>query len=243
MGVKIVTVHPANAQLGLPAVHATYLLSDLQSGVPVAMLDGGVLTARRTAAASGLAATYLVGPDATRLLVVGAGRVASLMAEAHAAAWNVQSVEIWNQTAQRGERLAYSLRQLGLDARSVTDLPQAVARADVVSCATLSPTPLIEGAWLRPGTHVDLAGAYTPSTREADAAALESASVFADTEAALQECGELAGWDASRLAGTLGTLCRGATKGRRSAEEITVFKSVGTALEDLAAATLATLRP
>ncbi len=239
VGVKIVTVHPRNAARGLPAVHATYVLSDLETGAPVALLDGDVLTARRTAAASALAARFLVRADAARLLVVGAGRVASLLAQAHAATWAVGSVEIWNRTSERSERLAEALRRSGMQARRVDDLRGAVERADVVSCATLAATPLIEGGWLRPGTHVDLVGAYTPAMREADAAALDRASVFADTEAALSECGELAGWTRNRLTGTLVELCRGEVPGRRSATEITLFKSVGTGLEDLAAATLA----
>ena len=240
VGVKIVTVHPHNARRGLPAVHATYLLSDLASGVPVALLDGDVLTARRTAAASALAARFLVRADASRLLVVGAGRVASLLAQAHSASWAVETVEIWNQTTERGERLAAALREQGMQARCVSDLREAVVRADVVSCATLSSTPLIEGAWLRPGTHVDLVGAYTPSMREADTVALSRASVFADTQAALLESGELTGWQRDELAGTLVELCRGEVPGRRSLDEITLFKSVGTGLEDLAAAILAT---
>ncbi len=239
MGVKIVTVHPTNAAAGLPAVHATYLLSDVGTGAPVAMLDGDVLTARRTAAASALAASYLARADAARLLVVGAGRVASLMPEAHGSVRPIQSVEVWNPTPQRGERLVAALRARGVDARLVPDLGGAVARADIVSCATLSRTPLIEGRWLRPGVHLDLAGAYTPDRREADASAVARASVFADTEAALHECGELAGRRAQDLRGTLARLCRGEVPGRRSEDEITLFKSVGTALEDLAAASLA----
>lgn len=239
VGVKIVTVHPRNGACGLPAVHSTYLVSDLRSGVPVALLDGDVLTARRTAAASALAARFLVRKDAARLLVVGAGRVASLLAQAHAAAWAVGSVEIWNQTPTRGEVLAAALRQRGMTANLVEDLRAAVERADVVSCATLSATPLIEGAWLQPGTHVDLVGAYTPAMREADPAALSGSLVFADTEAALYECGELSGWKREHLAGTLVDLCQGTLTGRGSRTDVTVFKSVGTGLEDLAAAVLA----
>ncbi len=239
LGVKIVTVHPANAARGLQAVHATYLLSDAGTGAPLALLDGDVLTARRTAAASALAASYLARPDAERLLVVGAGRVASLMPEAHGAVRPIRQVEVWNPTLERGERLVAAIRARGLEARFVSDLEVAVGRADIVSCATLSRTPLIMGAWLRPGAHLDLAGAYAPDRREADAAALARASVFADTEAALHECGELAGRRPQDLCGTLALMCRGDVPGRRSEDEITLFKSVGTALEDLAAAMLA----
>ena len=238
MGVKVVTVHPGNAALGRPAVNATYLLSALATGAPLVLLDADVLTARRTAAASALAARFLARADARRLLVVGAGRVASLMAEAHASVRAIDEVEIWNRSPAGAERLAADLQDRGMVARAVRDLPAAVARADVLSCATLSCTPLIEGAWLRPGTHLDLVGAYTPAMREADPVALDRARVFADAPAALQECGELAGWTEARLAGTLVGLCTGAP-GRGGADEITLFKSVGTALEDLAAARLA----
>ncbi len=238
LGVKLVTVHPANAGRDLPAVHATYLLSDAATGAPLALLDGDVLTARRTAAASALAASFLARGDSSRLLVVGAGRVASLMPEAHASVRPIRVVEVWNPTAGRGDKLVADLRGLGFEARRVDDLAAAVGRADIVSCATLARAPLIEGPWLRPGVHLDLAGAYTPEMREADAASLARATVFADTEAALYESGELAGLAPQDLRGTLATLCRG-EKGRRTADEITLFKSVGTALEDLAAARLA----
>ena len=236
MGVKLVTVHPDNAARGLPAVNAAYVLSELATGRTLALLDGDVLTARRTAAVSALATRLLARPSQGRLLVVGAGRVGSLLAEAHAAAWPVRSVAIWSRNPDHAETHAATLRKRGHLVRAVTDLRAAVAEADVVSCATLSATPLIQGAWLRPGTHLDLLGAYRPSIREADAAALEGASVYVDTPTALDECGELAGWSPDRLAGTLEALCRGAVPRRG---ERTVFKSVGTALADLAAARLA----
>lgn len=238
LGIKLATVHPENPAHGLPAVHATYLLADLRTGAPLALLDGGVLTARRTAAASALAASYLARADARRLLVVGAGRVASLLPEAHAAIRPIEAVEVWNRTPGRAADLVAALRAKGFDANPSTDLAASVGRADIVSCATLSRVALIEGAWLAPGMHVDLVGAYTPAMREADDAALARAAVFADTEAALHESGELAGWQPGSLRGTLATLCRGAV-GRRTGDEITLFKSVGTALEDLAAASLA----
>ncbi len=236
LGVKVVTVHPGNAARGVQAVHATYLLSDLATGAPLALLDGDVLTARRTAAASALAASFLAREDASRLLVVGAGRVGSLMAEAHASVRAVRHVEVWNPTAARGERLVDALRSQGFDAARTENLAGAAGRADIVSCATLSETPLIEGRWLRPGTHLDLVGAYTPAMREADGEAVARATIYIDTRAALAEAGELAG--VREVAGTLAQLCRGEVTGRLEAGEITLFKSVGTALEDLAAAVL-----
>ena len=238
LGVKLVTVHPANAARGIDAVHSTYILSRAGDGEPVALLDGDTLTARRTAAASALAASYLARPDASRLLLAGAGRVAALLPAAHRSVRPITEVLLWNRGATRRAALAAALRADGFTVREVDDLDAAAAEADIISCATLSTTPLIHGATLRPGTHLDLVGAFTPAMREADAGAMDGAAVFADTETALTECGELAGWDARRLRGTLLTLCAGG-EGRRDTAEVTAFKSVGTALEDLAAAVLA----
>ncbi len=237
LGVKIVTVHPGNAARGMPAVHSTYLLSDAATGRPALLLDGDTLTARRTAAASALAASFLARPDASRLLLVGAGRVASLLPAAHRSVRRVREVRVWNPTAARADALVAILRADGFDAARTDDLPAAAAWADIISCATLSTAPLIQGAWLHPGTHLDLIGAFTPAMREADEAAMRGARVFVDTLAALHEAGELAGLDEADLCGTLATLCRGGAG--RLGGEVTAFKSVGTALEDLAAAVLA----
>ena len=236
LGVKIVTVHPGNPARGMPAVHSAYLLTEAATGRPVLLLDGDTLTARRTAAASALAASFLARPDASRLLLVGAGRVASLLPAAHRSVRRVREVRIWNPTAARAEALVAALRADGFDASRTDDLPAAAAWADVISCATLSTVPLIQGAWLRPGTHLDLVGAFTPAMREADEAAIRRARVFVDTLAALHEAGELAGLREADLCGTLATLCQGGAG--RLEDEVTAFKSVGTALEDLAAAVL-----
>ena len=237
LGVKIVTVHPGNAARGMPAVHSTYLLTEAATGRPALLLDGDTLTARRTAAASALAASFLARPEASRLLLVGAGRVASLLPAAHRSVRPVREVRVWNPTVARADALVAALRADGFDAARTDDLPVAAAWADIISCATLSTAPLIQGAWLRPGTHLDLIGAFTPAMREADEAAMRGARVFVDTLAALHEAGELAGLREENVCGTLQTLCQGGP-GRFCADEVTVFKSVGTALEDLAAATL-----
>jgi len=237
LGVKVVTVHPGNAARGLPAVHSTYLLSEAATGRPVLLLDGDTLTARRTAAASALAASFLACPDAGRLLLVGAGRVASLMPAAHRTVRRVREVRVWSPTAARADALVAALRRDGFDAGRTGNLQAAAAWADIISCATLSTAPLIEGDWLRPGTHLDLVGAFTPAMREADEAAMRRAWVFVDTWAALHEAGELAALGEADVCGTLQTLCRGGPG--RLGDEVTAFKSVGTALEDLAAAMLA----
>lgn len=240
LGVKLVTVHPGNPARGLPAVNGAYLLSDAGTGQPLATMDAEVLTARRTAAASALAAGFLAREDAAELLLVGAGRVAELVPAAYRVVRPIRRVRVWNRGMARADALVASLRADGFDAERADDLEAAVRRADAVSCATLSTEPPVRGAWLRPGTHLDLIGAFTPAMREADAEAVRRARVFVDTPAALHEAGELAGLAADEVGvqGTLADLCAGRVLGRAEAGEITLFKSVGTALEDLAAAVL-----
>ncbi len=243
-GVKIVTVTPGNAARSLPAVAASYLLFDETTGAHLALIDGGELTCRRTAAASALAADHLARKDARSLLVVGAGRVAAQLPAAYRAVRPIERVAVWNPRPARAEALAAQLCAEGFDAEAAGDLEAAVAEADVVSCATLSQAPLIEGTWMRPGQHLDLIGSFTPAMREADDAAMVRGRVFVDTLAALAETGDLIAPMASgalapdRIAGTLYDLCAGRA-GREGAQEITVFKSVGVAVEDLAAAVVA----
>ena len=241
-GVKIVGVVPRNGQRGLPAVSSTYLLVDGETGEHLAVIDGGALTARRTVAASALAGDFLARREARTLLIVGSGHVAQGLAQAWRAVRPVERVRVWNRSPQGAQALAASLRADGFDALATTDLAAAVAEADIVSCATLAREPLIRGAWLRPGTHLDLIGGYLPSMREADDDVVRQARVFVDTPAALAEAGDitapLASGALAAIAGTLAQLCRGEVQGRREPEEITLFKSVGSALEDLAAATL-----
>ena len=244
-GIKIVNVAPGNAALGLPGLHASYLLHDARTGAPLALMDGDQITARRTAAASALAASYLARDDAQHLLVVGAGRVARLLPHAYCAVRAIERVTVWARSLSSAEGTAAAWRREGFDAVAATDLEAAARNADIVSCATLSTAPLIEGRWLREGTHLDLIGSFTPLMREADDACFAApAAVYIDTEEALAKSGDLLGpitrgvFDPAALRGTLATLSRGETAGRRSATERTVFKSVGTALEDLAAAML-----
>ena len=239
LGVKVVSVFPGNAARGAPALSSSYLLCDGATGAHLALLDGDEITARRTAAVSALAASFLARPGAAALLVVGAGRVAGLAAAAMRAVRPIQRVRVWNRTPARAAALADQLCRDGFDAGPATDLREAAAEADIISCATLATAPLIEGAWLRPGVHLDLVGSFTPAMREADDEAVRRAAVFVDTPAALRESGDLLSLAASGgAAATLAALCRGECSGRSGAGQITLFKSVGTALTDLAAATL-----
>lgn len=242
IGVKVATVFPENALRGKPSVYGTYLLLDGESGEPLAAIDGVSLTLRRTAAASALASRHLSRPDSSRLAMIGAGALAPHLIAAHAAVRPIDNVVIWNRTTGAAERLAAELDRPGLSVAATGDLESAVRSADIVSAATLSRDPLVRGAWLRPGTHVDLVGAFTPEMREADDDAIRRATVFVDTRGGVRESGDIAGPLASGvlavdgIAGDLHDLARGTFAGRRSAEAITLFKSVGNAIEDLAGA-------
>ncbi|MBY0339262.1 MAG: ornithine cyclodeaminase family protein [Acetobacteraceae bacterium] len=243
-GVKIVHVAPGNATHGLPAVHAEYLLSDAATGAPIALLDGGELTDRRTAATSVLAASHLSRPEARVLLLLGSGKVARALAECYAARFPLSEIRIWSRRSDNAGKLARELSAHGLPARAVaTPDPRG---ADIVSAATLATEPLIRGAELDPGTHLDLVGAFRPDMREADGAALARARLVVDTRAgSMAEAGDIVqalregAFTEAHVAGELAQLCRGEVAGRTASDQVTAFKSVGWAGEDLAAAKLA----
>jgi ornithine cyclodeaminase len=245
IGVKIVTVFPGNRAQGRSSVSAVFLLLDAATGHPLALVDGEALTLRRTAAASALASTYLSRPDASSLLVVGTGRLAPQMAAAHCAVRPIDRVLVWGRNPSHAEEVARNLSEQGLPAAACGDLAAGLAQADIVTCATTARAAIVPGRLVRPGTHVDLVGAFTPEMRESDDALVARARVFVDTFAgALKEAGDLVQpLAAGRIArehvqAELADLCAGRHPGRRSADEITLFKSVGTALEDLCAARL-----
>jgi ornithine cyclodeaminase len=244
-GVKLLQVASGNEAKGLPSVQGVYVLFDGPTGTPLAVMDGTALTVRRTAAASALAASYLARPDARRLVVVGAGALAPHLVRAHAHVRPIAEVAVWNRTPARAAAVAEELAAEGIAAVATPDLEAAVRAADIVTCATMSREPLVHGAWLAPGCHVDLVGAFTPEMREADNETMRRGEVFVDTfEGALAEAGDiLRAIAAGALArdairADLQALCRGEHPGRTSEAAITVFKSVGTALEDLIAAKL-----
>jgi ornithine cyclodeaminase len=244
IGCKVVSVFPDNAERNLPSVYGQYLLMSGETGEALAMLDGTVLTAWRTACASALASRYLSREDASHLMMIGAGALAPHLARAHATMRPIRRVTLWNRTKARAVALGFKLAESGFEVEVSDDL-EAMRDADIVSCATLSSEPLVRGTWLKDGAHVDLVGAFTPKMRECDDDAVRRASVYVDTRASgLKEAGDIAGPLArgvireGDIRGDLFDLCRGVAKGRRSADEITLFKSVGTAIEDLAAAML-----
>jgi alanine dehydrogenase len=245
IGAKIANVFPDNGAVGLPAVQSIYLLFSGKTGQLLATLDGSELTTRRTVAASSLAVRYLARSNASSLLVVGTGEVARQLAASHAAVRPISRVAIWGRNSRRAEALAAQLRLEGFEAQAVEDLAPAVAKADIVSCATLSREALVRGEWLQPGTHLDLIGGFTPMMREVDDEAIRRASIFIDTEGAMHEAGDILAplrngvLAKNGILADLPALVAERHSGRVSESEITLFKSVGASSEDLAAAVLA----
>ena len=244
LGVKLVTVYPGNAARNERAVGAIYVLFDASNGKPLAMFDGEEITTRRTAGASAYAADRLARTTARHLTLIGSGRVARSLVEAHMQVRPIERVSLWGRTAQHALAAAAAMAADGLPVTAVHDLERAVRDADIVSCATLSTEALVRGAWLRSGTHLDLVGAFTAKMRETDDAAIARADlIVVDTRtAALAEGGDIVAAiasgaiDASAVAAELADLARGVHPGRTRDDDVTVFKSVGFALEDLAAA-------
>jgi ornithine cyclodeaminase len=242
IGVKVVTVSPDNNEIAKPAVMGLYLLLDGKTGEPQALIDGQRLTQWRTACASALAASYLAREDASRLLIIGAGALSPFLAKAHSAVRPIRQIRIWNRTFANAEKVAASLKAEGMNVEAVDNLDRALGDTDIVSSATIATTPLVKGALLKPGTHVDLVGGFAPSMRESDDDAIRRARVYVDTHAgATKEAGDIVQplasgvLKANDIVADLHELARGEKKGRGSADEITLFKSVGAALEDLAA--------
>lgn len=242
IGMKMVNVFPQNANAGLPAISGLYILCEGQHGTPLACIDGSALTSRRTAAASALAARELARQDAESLLVVGTGKLAPMLIEAHAAVRPIRTVRVWGRNPDKAAALADQFRDR-FDCQAVTELETAVPEADIISCATLSTDPLVRGEWLQPGSHLDLVGAFRPSMRETDSQCLARSQVFVDTYAgALGEAGDILQaidegvFSKADLRAELAELLRGEKPGRTSDNAITLFKSVGASLEDLAAA-------
>ncbi|MCE2525402.1 MAG: ornithine cyclodeaminase family protein [Acidimicrobiia bacterium] len=244
IGVKAVTYFPTNAAGATPTVNAGYLLFDGRSGRLSAALDGDELTVRRTAAVSALAAGYLARRDVRRLLVVGTGQLAPALARAHAHGRELAAIEVWGRSTRRAQSLVEELASGGLPAEVVGDLDAAVARADLISCVTGATEPLIAGRLLRPGAHLDLVGSFRPDMREADDEAVRRAAVFVDTGPGARRAGDLARPLAAGVIGDgdiladLFDLVTGRHPGRDRHDQITLFKSAGFALADLAAARL-----
>lgn len=243
LGVKIITIHPALSSRSGGATRSTYIAFDVKTGELKGLIDGHALTLRRTAATSVLAARALARADAKTLLVIGTGSLALALANAYAETLRPREVLVWGRHLHKAEAAAKSLSKGGISARAVQGLRESVGSADIVSSATLSKEPLVLGADVRPGTHVDLVGAFTSEMRESDDHLLLHATVVADVQSTLEEAGDLsqplqAGLIKRQDVRLLREVLTGEAPSRRSPSEITVFKSAGHALEDLAAADL-----
>ena len=245
IGIKIVSVFPENTSQNMSAVHANYFLMNANDGKPIAILDGTELTLRRTACASALAADYLVKKNVDTLLMVGTGNLAPHMIKAHCVVRDYSRILIWGRNEEKAERLALSLDIKDKEIMANNDLEEALSYADVISCATLTQRPLIMGDWIKPGQHLDLVGAFTPDMAEADSKAIAMSKIVVDTyEGALSESGELINAlkegciKKKDILSDLRELVLEEKSIRNDSNDITLFKSVGTALEDLAAAEL-----
>lgn len=243
IGVKVVTVVPGNARRGLLSVAGAYLYLDGDTGQPLAMFDGAVLTSMRTAAMSALASRHLSRHESRRHLVVGAGALAPDFIRAHRQVRPIETTLIWARRQGEAAQLAEDMRESGLAVEAVDDLEAAVRRADIVSCVTSARAPVLQGAWFGPGMHLDLAGSYRRDMREADDEAIRRSAIFVDSlKSAPTESGELSDPIArgvigpNDIRGDLAGLCAGRITGRRDEDEITLFKSVGNGLADFAAA-------
>jgi len=242
-GVKLVTVAPDNYKHQLPSIQGTYLLFDVKTGTLKASMDAPSLTAKRTAAASALASRFLSRENSETLLVIGTGTLSPQLIEAHASVRPIKTVYVWGRSLAKSQSVCQKVRHLGLDCMAVEDLKEYALKADIISCATLSTEPLIFGEWLQKGQHLDMVGAYRPDMREMDDECLLRSQVFVDNfESALRETGDLAIPLQSNIIlpehikADLFSMCSRDYVFKRKEEDITIFKSVGHALEDLTAA-------
>lgn len=240
-GAKVVSVNPENGRVGLPAIHALVLLLDPTTGRPLALMDGTWLTALRTGAVGGLAADLLAREDARTVALFGAGVQARTQLDAVRCVREIREVRIVSRSGTTADALVEEVE--GVDARRVDDPAEAVAGADIVIAATSSATPVFAGARVEPGAHVTGVGSYTTEMREVDTDLVLRARVIVDQrEAVMAEAGDIAGpiadgeVDESVMAAEIGEVVLGRAEGRTAPDQITFFKSVGNAVQDVAVA-------
>jgi ornithine cyclodeaminase/alanine dehydrogenase len=247
LGAKLVTFVEANRKRGLPTLHASYVLSDPETGAPLAFMEAGFLTAIRTGAASAVAAKYLARQDSRLVACFGAGVQAEFQLRCLKAVLPVESIAVIGRDPARAQAFATRMRgALGVPVEVARDKRAAVREADVVTCATTSSRPVFTGRDLRPGAHVDAVGAFRPTTREIDTETVKRSRVVVDTyHGAWAEAGDLlipikAGAITRRhVRAELAEVVARKKPGRTRPDEITLFKSVGWAPEDAASARLA----
>ncbi|EZH72849.1 ornithine cyclodeaminase [Aquimarina atlantica] len=243
-GVKIVTVSPKNGQFDLPSIQGTYLYMDAIKGTIKAIMEAKSLTVKRTASASALASSYLSKPDASSLLMIGTGALSTNLIKAHASVRPIKTVYIWGRNYEKAKKISAELEGESFHIHAIPTIEEKISEVDIISCATLSKTPLVLGNYLKAGQHIDLVGAYKKDMREADNESIKKATVFVDTyQGGLKESGDIViplkegVLKEEDIKADLFELCSETKQGRTSDHEITIFKSVGHALEDLAAAT------
>lgn len=244
-GVKIVNISPGNNKRNIPSIQGIYYLLDAITGSPKALMDAKALTNWRTAAASALAASYLAPKNAESLFMVGTGALTPFVIDAHSTNRQIRTLMIYGRDKTKAQVIADQKTDHFEKVIIVENLKDVVPKADIISVATLSKKPLIKGNWLKSGQHIDLIGSYKPEMREADDKALIRSKIYVDNlEMAPKESGDLSiplskgVISLSDIQGDLFQLCQGKVKGRTHEGEITLFKSVGHALEDLVAAQL-----
>jgi len=243
-GVKIVTVSPKNGQFDLPSIQGTYIYLDAKIGGIKAILEAKNLTAKRTAAASALASSFLSRVDSSSLLMIGTGALSANLIKAHASVRPIKQVYVWGRSFEKAVAICEELKDEQYTVLPIHKIEDKITEVDIVSSATLSKTPLVLGKLLKEGQHVDLVGAYKKDMREADDDAIKKATVYVDIfQGGLKESGDIViplnngVLKESAIKADLFELCSEVKQGRNNNNEITVFKSVGHALEDLAAAT------
>lgn len=243
-GVKLVNVAPGNSTTELETIQGIYYLFDKHTGEPKAIFDAKSLTNWRTAAASALASSYLSIENSSVLTMIGTGALAPFLIQAHAAVRPIKELRVWGRNKSKATALAGRFKSSFAEAIAYDSVDSAIAGSDIISSATLSESPIVEGTLLEQGQHIDLVGSFKPTSREADDEAIIGSSVYVDTEAALKESGDLViplkqgTIGSNSIKGTLFSLCQNNRFDRKSPKEITLFKSVGYALEDLVAAQL-----
>ena len=245
VGVKIITIFPENRAKTKPTIQGSYMLFDASNGEPLLICDAKLITLLRTAATSALASEYLSRKNSESLLMIGTGSLAPFLVKAHCAVRPIKTVFVWGRNFLKAGQVVAALQELNIDVIAVEYLSEYTPKADIISAATMSSDPLVQGEWVENGTHVDLVGSYLPTMRESDDALMSKARVYVDDlDASMKEAGDLilplrkGILRKSQIKASLYDLCRIKKLGRATQKEITVFKSVGLALEDLAAAGL-----
>jgi ornithine cyclodeaminase/alanine dehydrogenase-like protein (mu-crystallin family) len=244
LGVKLVTVSPENSQKNLPTIQGLYIMFDIKTGIPLMQCDARLLTVKRTAAASALASQYLSQKNSEVLLMIGTGFLSSHLIEAHVAIRPIKKVQLWGRNFEKAQRLAETFKHHPFEVEAIPDLQSGVLNADIISAATMSETPLIKGEWLQSGQHIDLVGSYLPTLREADDEVIRRSSIYVDNlQGAIKETGDIfipiqkEILKKEDIKADLFQICKSSSEYlRKDEKEITLFKSVGHALEDLATA-------